>query len=270
MNFDAREVLPGVFHIADAMGVCMTLVTGSRRALLVDTGYGVHDAAAFVRSLTDLPLTVMLTHGHHDHALGARWFCDVRVQPEDFAAYAHYTDAAHRQAVLNQALAKGLSPEGDFLGDAMPAAQALCEGELDLGGLTARVIRCPGHTPGSAVVYVPERKLLLSGDTWNPCTWLFFPEALPARDYRRNARSLLALGFDHVLCPHRAALYPRASFESAMAALTDEALSAAPRVTIPPYDHIDTHQAELPGGQVLVFDRAKFAPDERNNANEDA
>ena len=37
-------------------------------------------------------------------------------------------------------------------------------GVIDLGGLTAQIIEAPGHTPGSAVVYVPERKLLLSGD----------------------------------------------------------------------------------------------------------
>ena len=38
--FTAREVLPGVHHIQDAMGVCMTLLTGEARALLVDTATG--------------------------------------------------------------------------------------------------------------------------------------------------------------------------------------------------------------------------------------
>ena len=71
MGFQAREALPGVFHIEDALGVCMTLLCGSREALLVDAGYGLEDTAAFISTLTDRPLRLIVTHGHYDHALGA-------------------------------------------------------------------------------------------------------------------------------------------------------------------------------------------------------
>ena len=267
MGFEAHEALPGVFHIRDAMGVCMTLVTGEKRALLVDTGYGLEDVASFVKTLTDKPVTVLLTHHHFDHALGARWFERVLLAAPDMGDYPLYTGDAQRRRVLAQAQAKGLSPAGDFLGDAMPQPDELTAGDIDLGGLTARVILCPSHTPGSAVVYIPERRLLLTGDTWNPCTWLFFKEAVPVLTYRENARALLALPFEHVLCAHQPHLYPRAAFESAMNALTDEALDAAPRVTITPYEHIDTHQADLGDGCILVFDRAKYDC-ERSNPHE--
>ena len=86
-------------------------------------------------------------------------------------------------------------------------------GVIDLGGLTAEIIEAPGHTPGSAVVYVPEWKLLLSGDDWNPCTWLFFPQALGLREYRSNMRGIQQLPFEKVLCPHREALYDRWMFD---------------------------------------------------------
>ena len=79
MGFIEREVLPGVRHIRDGLGVCFTLLTGGTRALLVDAGYGVEDVSAFVHTLTDLPVTLWLTHGHFDHAPGARWFTDVRL-----------------------------------------------------------------------------------------------------------------------------------------------------------------------------------------------
>ena len=79
MAFTALEVLPGVFHIRDCMGVCMTLLAGRDQALLVDTGYGLEDVRSFIRTLTDKPLTVLLTHAHHDHALGAQWFEHVRL-----------------------------------------------------------------------------------------------------------------------------------------------------------------------------------------------
>lgn len=52
MGFQHFEFRPGVFHIQDAMGVCMTLLCGKDRALLVDTGYGLEDVGAYVKTLT--------------------------------------------------------------------------------------------------------------------------------------------------------------------------------------------------------------------------
>ena len=72
MAFTVHAVMPGVWHIVDCMGVCMTLLEGENAAMLVDTGYGIEDVADFMRHMTDLPLTVFLTHNHHDHAMGAR------------------------------------------------------------------------------------------------------------------------------------------------------------------------------------------------------
>ena len=257
VGFTVREVLPGVRHIQDAMGVCMTLLTGEKRALLVDAGYGLEDVAALMGTLTDLPVTVALTHHHHDHALGARWFPEAWMFPEDRADWPVYTGEKQRRAVREGALAKGLAVGEDFLTAEIPMPRALEEGPIDLGGLTAEVIRCPGHTPGSAVVWVPERRLLLTGDDWNPCTWLFFPAALPVHDYLRNVRELLALPFEQVLCSHQPGPYPRKALESFLSALTDDALRRAEPVNIAPYEAIDTRQALLPGGQMLVFDWAK-------------
>ena len=72
--FRQNEVFPGVYHITDAMGVSFTLIEGDERAILFDTGYGTEDAGACVKTLTDKPVKVYLSHGHHDHVLGARWF----------------------------------------------------------------------------------------------------------------------------------------------------------------------------------------------------
>ena len=58
--FTVNEALPGIRHIRDAMGVCFTLITGTERGLLFDTGYGTEDVGAFVRTLTDQPVTVLL------------------------------------------------------------------------------------------------------------------------------------------------------------------------------------------------------------------
>ena len=259
MAFQSLEVLPGIFHIQDKMGVSMTLLIGEEQAMLIDTGYGFEDVAAYVRTLTDKPLSVMLTHGHHDHALGARWFDRVSVTKADFPVYETYTREFWRKRVLGQARDKGFSvDEADYLSASMAAPEVLDEQSVDLGGLTARIILCPGHTPGSAVVYVPERALLITGDDWNPCTWLFFPEALCAQDYRRNMRQLLTLPFQNVLCSHQFMLFDRTQIDQFMRNLTDERLKAAKPVEEGARVGVRTSMASLPMDQIFVFDRDKF------------
>ena len=259
MSFEVNHVCPGVMHIRDAMGVCMTLIEGEKAALLVDTGYGTEDVAAFLRTLTDKPLTVLLTHNHHDHSLGARWFETTCMLPEDLAEWPVFTGEAKRRVVLGQAIGKGLPvTEADFLAGECRMPEKVEPGAYDLGGITAEIIACPGHTPGSCVVYVPERKLLFTGDDWNPCTWLFFEAALPVRQYRENVRGLLALDFTHVLCSHQLDCFPRSKFEAFLEGLTDETLDASKPVTIGNYEHINTHQADVAEGQILVFDWNKY------------
>ncbi len=259
MSFELNRVCPGVTHIRDAMGVCMTLIEGEKAALLVDTGYGTEDVAAFVAKLTEKPLTVLLTHHHHDHALGARWFDKTVMFQEDMAEWPVFTGAGKRRVVLGQAQAKGLPvTEAAFLSGECRTPYAVHGGSLDLGGLSAEVIHCPGHTPGSCVVYVPQRKLLLTGDDWNPCTWLFFDAALPVQKYRDNVRRLQALDFAYVLCSHQLECFPRAMFDAFVDNLTDDVLDAAKPVAIGGWEHVDTHQADVTDGQILVFDWNKY------------
>lgn len=259
MSFEVNRVCPGVTHIRDAMGVCMTLIEGTQAALLVDTGYGTEDVAAFVRTLTDKQLTVLLTHNHHDHAMGSRWFDSTLMFAEDQDEWLVFNGEAKRRVVLGQAIGKGLDvTEAGFLAGECSMPLPANKGKYDLGGMTAEVIPCPGHTPGSCVVYVPERKLLLTGDDWNPCTWLFFEAALPVCQYRENVSRLLALEFEHVLCSHQLDCFPRSKFEAFVNGLTDVALDASKPVTIGSYEHINTHQADVADGQILVFDWNKY------------
>lgn len=255
MAFIDREHLPGVYHIEDCLGVCFTLLVGSKRALLVDAGYGLEDVAAHVRTLTDLPVTLWLTHGHYDHMLGARWFDAPKLLAADAPQYRAHGGERWRRSALAAAHTRGIGADrAEYLAFALPEP-VLSEPEaVDLGGMTARIIPCPGHTPGSMTVHVPERGLLLTGDDWNPTTWAFFPESLAARAFRSSVRRLLPLGFDRVLCPHQPGLYRRETFEAFLDGLTDAALEiAGPSEAGVPY-HINTHEVRLPEDMVFVFD----------------
>lgn len=261
MSFEMNRVAPGVTHIRDCMGVCMTLIEGEKSALLVDTGYGVESVGQMLRDeLGDKPVHVFLTHHHHDHALGVRTLgcvpdCEYSMLEPDAAAFMRYCGMEKRRAVLGQARAKGLAvAEDEFLSGEIGLPQTAQPGVIDLGGITAVIIDCPGHTPGSAAVLIPERRILLTADCWNPCTWAFFPEALGVQELRRNLRFLQAAAFDHVLCGHQLEMYPRRKFDDFVDQLTDELLRSAPRVTMGGYEQINTRQANVTDGQILVFD----------------
>ncbi len=134
-----------MWHIVDCMGVCMTLLEGENAAMLVDTGYGIEDVADFMRHMTDLPLTVFLTHNHHDHAMGARCFPETYMLEADMADWDMFTNDKMRRRVLTQAIGKNLTvDEKTFLAGEIPLPKVMKPGVIDLGGLTAEIIEAPG------------------------------------------------------------------------------------------------------------------------------
>ena len=269
--FRHSEVFPGVFHITDAMGVSFTLVEGKEKAVLFDTGYGTEDAGTYVKTLTDKPVKVYLSHGHHDHMLGARWFEKTRLCKEDMDEFLLRTGEGQRKKVMNQAAERGVPVPDDFLDALIPLPDAISfrdhtggfeSLEEELGGMTVKVIHVPGHTPGSIVMYVAEYGLILTGDDWNPCTWMWFPTSMDAQGWRENMRTLVraleAEGKEirKVLCSHQPMAREGKELKEYLAYMTDERIREAPAVDMGA--PIDTHQiVKEPEGWVLVFDRAK-------------
>ena len=241
-----RELLPGVFCLTDRMNMNMTLLVGDRQALLVDTGYGFDDLPLAVRQVTDLPLTVINTHGHHDHASGNYLFDEVWIAAADVSVCEHYVPGS-RLRIWGQAESRGV-PLDDWTRDAYAekgcgTLRVLRDSRFDLGGLTACLIEAPGHTPGSLAVYVPERRLMLTGDDWNPTTWLFFPEASGAQTLRHSVEMLLERDFDQVLPSHDARLWPRAALETFCKALAPDNLR----------QHAEAAPPMAPGRRVMVI-----------------
>ena len=263
--FSFKEVFPGVFHITDCMGVNMTLLRGTDKALLIDAGYGIENIREQAEALAGMPVQLLLTHGHHDHALGAAHFSACCFFEDELEVYRFYTRREQRERVAGQASGKGLSVPRDFLTRPVAEPEMLHplrdeETGFDLvtfilGGLTARVYRVPGHTPGSAVIFVPEHHLLLTGDNWNPCTWAWFPEAESIRVLKSNMLALAErLPAERLLCSHRSELFPAGAMKLFYDRLTDEMLRNAPRVH---GEAGDIRRLLLPDGTELMFDAKK-------------
>jgi len=270
--FTVCRPFPGVSHITDIMGVSFTLVEGEDSALLFDAGYGLEDVAGFVRTLTDKPVELILSHGHHDHILGARWFDHSLMDPADLEEFRIRVSREQRGKVQKQAEEQGLSVPGDFFTAEIPLPEPLkyidrtgdfdCS-VFDLGGREVWAVRVPGHTAGSVVLYVPDIQLLLTGDDWNPCTWMWFPCSLPARQWRDTMLELVAQlekesgeELIYVLCSHQAAPREAKELKAFLAFMTDDRLREAPAVDTGTPIH--TCQVAVPEkGWVLLFDADK-------------
>ncbi len=102
-DFAVSDIFPDVKHIRDPLGVHMTLLLGREKALLFDAGYGVLDLHALIRRITGLPLTLVLSHGHHDHALGAMHFPSSLMLPQDLPVFREYTGRKERERIAGVA-----------------------------------------------------------------------------------------------------------------------------------------------------------------------
>lgn len=193
--YSHEPVSERVEAIYSLTGEILYLVKGSEKALLVDTSVGVQGLRELVNSLTELPLTVWITHGHVDHAMGAFFFRDVELfmNHADDAVLAVQSASEVRRGYLAGSVRE--NPErwaGAELCPALPANsfRPLCDGEiLDLGGIHAEAYSLPGHTPGTMVVLIPEERILITGDAANSAVFLFDDFTSTVETYRENLMS---------------------------------------------------------------------------------
>ena len=190
LKHEVTEFAPKTWHINEFRLVSAFLVEGSERAALIDTGCGIGNLADVVKSLTDKPLIILITHGHFDHDGGVEMFPGVPV-------YLHEADIMRMRDnlalmekmlgccdlhgmrtsyILSRGPSRWSAQEVDELLKLVPAengepiyeALPLHDGmELDLGGRVLKIIHTPGHTHGEISILDETTRTLFSGDTAN-------------------------------------------------------------------------------------------------------
>lgn len=193
--FTARKVADGVWCISDHGSDNMYLVEGKEEALLIDTGLGVAKLNDFVRTLTSLPVIVINTHGHPDHAGGNYQFKSVYAHPLELDAIKQTSTAESRKRTVGN-MVRG-APAADMVSIEealkMPAAELLPvkDGQVfDLGGRKLEVIETPGHTPGEIVLLDSAYRIVFTGDNDNLLVWLFLPTCTPLEVYLQSLKKL--------------------------------------------------------------------------------
>ena len=138
MAYEIIQIDRNSWRVEDS-GVRFFLLTGTERALLVDSGRSIHNARDIAASLTDLPISLLNTHGDMDHVGSNAQFASFFMHPDEEENFRR----------------------GGRSGEILPVR----EGDLiDLGERTLEVIHLPGHTPGSIALLDRSRRVLISGD----------------------------------------------------------------------------------------------------------
>jgi len=174
------------------------LITGTKRALLFDTGMGISDIRKVATGLTKLPIAVLNSHTHNDHVGGNWQFDTVYGMDTDFTRANARGSRDDAQAELAPGEICGELPWGfnrkAYATKPWKITAYKHDGDrIDLGGRTLEIVATPGHTPDAICLLDRDHGLLFTGDTYYPGPiWLFRPET-DFDAYDASIRRLAAL-----------------------------------------------------------------------------
>ncbi|MDR0917458.1 MAG: MBL fold metallo-hydrolase [Oscillospiraceae bacterium] len=156
----------------DVFPVQNYVIVGTERAAIIDTGLGIGDIRAVVRTLTDLPIIALHTHAHLDHTGGDQLFDDNYLNPIERVPSGQETTAQH--AAKGHLLAGFAGGNAELAQHAaehlLPSAQItylpVRDGDtFDLGGGTVlEAVAIPGHTIGSLAYVDRAGRFAFTGD----------------------------------------------------------------------------------------------------------
>lgn len=145
------------------------LIVGTKRAVSIDTGNIEGPLMEAYREITDLPIDVILTHGHGDHTVCNDQFERVYVHPQDMPRLVNDMQMTPKTfAAMARAYKKRTGVELPASAMKIPhyLIGAVRDGDVwDLGGRTLEIIEIPGHSAGSIAILDRENRILFTGDS---------------------------------------------------------------------------------------------------------
>lgn len=182
------------------------LLTGTKKALLIDTGLGVSNIKTVVNALTKLPLTVTATHVHWDHVGGHKYFDNIAVYESEKQWLTNFP--LPLSAVKSNLQDKNCVFPEDFDIDKYSVFQGqpqilLCDNQIiDLGNRKIKIIHTPGHSPGHCCYYDIDKGYLFSGDLiYKGCLDIYYPTT-DIDDFENSILKVLKLPINRILPAH--------------------------------------------------------------------
>lgn len=189
VEFFSERVTNNIIRIVSPFQVCMYLIVGNKRGILLDTGFGIGSLKTYVDTLIDLPYDVVISHGHIDHAGGAGEFEQAFLNKCDWKLEKYHCTNERRLLDINYGEDGELriASDEDFIPFRTKSYKPIDEGmNFDLGGVTVKPIAVPGHTMGSLVFLIPEDRVCITGDALGEHTLLQFSGCGSISRYRSS------------------------------------------------------------------------------------
>lgn len=163
-----------IWRSHDAAGSTAYLIVGKTCAAMIDCGMVARPLMEEIRSITQLPVKLLLTHAHPDHYGAAAEFEEIWLHRADIAALPVFEKAFEimRVAPLERS-----------------RLHAFDDGHVfDLGGRRIQACWLPGHTPGSSLFVCEEEACVFCGDAVGSgdIVLMSVPMAYDLAAYRRS------------------------------------------------------------------------------------
>lgn len=185
-DYRVEPIGQGMWAIDDESEDSLYLIEGTERALLIDTGMSAAPLTPLLRTLTDRPVDLALTHAHIDHMQHSGEFERASLHRADIDAWRRSLGLLYRMGCMMFHVPNAHPNPRRF----MP----LDDGSvIELGGRSIRVIHAPGHTPGSCIFADDAAHALFTGDAFGSgeAAWMWMPGCANVRCYRDSLRALL-------------------------------------------------------------------------------
>ncbi|MDD2970856.1 MAG: MBL fold metallo-hydrolase [Lachnospiraceae bacterium] len=195
--FTHIELENGMYAITAPMGEQCYVILGEEKALIFDNGMGFGGLKSYVEKITDLPLVMVTSHGHPDHAGGNGEFDQVYMHSADRETFEEMCTVAYRLGdveKINADLVEGMRAiTVPYVGNFTAIDQMQT---IDLGKRSLDIIHTPGHTRGSICLYDKLSRTLFAGDMLNEQTWMYLDYSTDIQTYYDSLRSIYVKNWD--------------------------------------------------------------------------
>lgn len=214
MNYEYKELTKTIVQIRDPQGVCITLIKGKNKSIVVDTGYGILKIKDYIEKLLSTPYIIICTHGHMDHTSGVVGYKDFYLHSKDIELFKEHNSRTRRmqniEAALNLNIIDNTFDIEEYLNRKIPNILELNYDDVfDLGDKTVRIINMEGHTKGSIGLLIEEDRILLTGDAAIHNVWMFLRESTNIPTYINMLKRIKNLNFDYFITGHLMDMFPK-------------------------------------------------------------
>lgn len=158
------------------------IVSGDKSILVIDAGMGESNAEIVFNELAKIPdfenkrLFFTSTHFHPEHNFGSQFFADKSTIIFSEEQKQELQEKGNDYIEMFRGFGEHVAM---FLKNAqivLPDITYQKEATLDLGGVMVNLTSKPAHTKGDQVIYLPEQRVLFSGDLVENHVFAIFPD----------------------------------------------------------------------------------------------